>query len=47
MDTDKDHIEDDASHNSYIAVCVFVDAATFSLSRFLATVEGYAYRHID
>jgi hypothetical protein len=38
-------IEIDASNNSSVVACVFVAVVTFSLSRCLATVGRYTYRH--
>jgi FlaG/FlaF family flagellin (archaellin) len=42
-----DRIENDASNNSPIVACVLVAAVTFVLSRCLATIERYPYRHTD
>jgi branched-subunit amino acid transport protein len=42
-----DHIENDASNSSSVVACIFVAAATFLLSRCLATIRGYTYRYTD
>jgi hypothetical protein len=42
---DTDRIENDVSNNYSIVACVFVTAVTFLLSRCLATIGGYTYRH--
>jgi hypothetical protein len=42
---DTGHIENDASNNSYIVVCVFVTAVTFLPRRCLATIEGIHRQH--
>jgi hypothetical protein len=36
-----DHIENDATINSFIVACVFVAAVIFLPSRFLATIEEF------
>jgi hypothetical protein len=38
---DTSHIENDASNNSSIVVCIFVTAVTFLPGRCLATMEGF------
>jgi hypothetical protein len=42
---DMDRIQNDTSKNTSTIACVFVAAGTFSPSRCLATVRGYAYRN--
>jgi hypothetical protein len=42
-----DYIENDVSNNSYIVACVFITVVTFLLSRCLATLGGYTYRHTE
>jgi hypothetical protein len=44
---DTGHIENDASNNSSVVACVFVTGVMFLLSRCLATIGGYTYRHTD
>jgi hypothetical protein len=40
-----DHIENDASNNSYIVACLFVAAEKFLPSRCLTMIGGYTYRN--
>jgi hypothetical protein len=44
---DRGHIGNDRSKNSSIVASVFVTMVRFLLSRCLATVGGYTYRHTD
>jgi hypothetical protein len=42
-----DHIENDASNNSSVVVCVHIAAVRFLLSLCLVRLRGYTYRHTD